>query len=159
MVVIPILSTRVPLFQGLQITHHPQVCLPRGSKALKTTTAVAASSNATFHHQMAFTAASTRWQQVGLTHWGLDKWPPFCRWHVRCIFFDGLMQERCNSSALAMELRLSCSNPSIYALNKISLKYVFKSQLGNMSTLICSGNGSVPSGIKAITWSNVVQVP
>ena len=27
--------------------------------------------------------------------------------------FDGLMQERCNSSALAMELRLSCTNPSI----------------------------------------------
>ena len=26
---------------------------------------------------------------------------------------DGLMQERRNSSALAMELRLSCSNPSI----------------------------------------------
>ena len=27
---------------------------------------------------------------------------------------DGLVQERCNSSALAMELRLSCTNPSIY---------------------------------------------
>ena len=25
---------------------------------------------------------------------------------------DGLVQERCNSSALAMELRLSCINPS-----------------------------------------------
>ena len=25
----------------------------------------------------------------------------------------GLVQERCNSSALAMELRLSCTNPSI----------------------------------------------
>ena len=28
---------------------------------------------------------------------------------------DGLMQERRNSSALAMELHLSCTNPSIYA--------------------------------------------
>ena len=25
---------------------------------------------------------------------------------------DGLVQERCNSSALAMELRLSCTNPA-----------------------------------------------
>ena len=31
--------------------------------------------------------------------------------HCSCI--DGLVQERCNSSALAMELRLSCTNPSI----------------------------------------------
>ena len=34
----------------------------------------------------------------------------------RSIFldhFDGLVQERCNSSALAMELHLSCTNPSI----------------------------------------------
>ena len=27
---------------------------------------------------------------------------------------DGLVQERRNSSALAMELRLSCTNPSVY---------------------------------------------
>ena len=35
-------------------------------------------------------------------------WPPLCA-HI-----DGLMQERRNSSALAMELRLSFINPSIY---------------------------------------------
>ena len=29
---------------------------------------------------------------------------------------DGLVQERRNSSALAMELRLSCTNPSIISL-------------------------------------------
>ena len=29
---------------------------------------------------------------------------------------DGLMQERRNSSALAVELRLSCTNPSVSAL-------------------------------------------
>ena len=29
------------------------------------------------------------------------------------LYFDGLVQERRNSSALAMELRLSCTNPSI----------------------------------------------
>ena len=29
---------------------------------------------------------------------------------------DGLVQEKRNSKALAMELRLSCTNPSIYSL-------------------------------------------
>ena len=29
-------------------------------------------------------------------------------------YFDGLVQERRNSNALAMELCLSCTNPSIY---------------------------------------------
>ena len=29
-------------------------------------------------------------------------------------YFDGLVQERRNSSALAMEFRLSCTKPSIY---------------------------------------------
>ena len=32
---------------------------------------------------------------------------------TRLPHFDGLVQERCNSSALAMELCLSCTNPSI----------------------------------------------
>ena len=50
-------------------------------------------------------------------------------WDIWCIVFthfndyiDGLVRERRNSSALAMELRLSCTNPSIYnyiALAKI----------------------------------------
>ena len=30
------------------------------------------------------------------------------------LFIDGLVQERRNSSALAVKLRLSCTNPSIY---------------------------------------------
>ena len=29
-------------------------------------------------------------------------------------YIDGYVQERCNSSALAMELHFSCTNPSIY---------------------------------------------
>ena len=32
---------------------------------------------------------------------------------MRNLHIDGLVQERRNSSALAMELRLSCTNPSI----------------------------------------------
>ena len=41
---------------------------------------------------------------------------PFCKpaaWYSK-THMDGLVQERRNSSALAMELRLSCTNPSIY---------------------------------------------
>ena len=38
--------------------------------------------------------------------------------HISCInpSVDGLVQERCNSSALAMELHLSCINPSVDGL-------------------------------------------
>ena len=36
----------------------------------------------------------------------MDQW---CHWHI-----DGLVWERRKSSALAMEIRLSCTNPSIY---------------------------------------------
>ena len=39
------------------------------------------------------------WKETILTRWGLDN-------------IDRLVQERRNSSALAMELRLSCTNPS-----------------------------------------------
>ena len=43
----------------------------------------------------------------------------FRRWgEMNCLSIianiDGLVQERRNSSVLAMELRLSCTNPSIY---------------------------------------------
>ena len=32
---------------------------------------------------------------------------------------DGLVKKKRNSSALAMELRLSCTNPSIYGINPV----------------------------------------
>ena len=45
-------------------------------------------------------------------------------WHVvRKHYFDVLVQERRNYSAFAMELRISCTNPSIWAANLISLPY------------------------------------
>ena len=34
---------------------------------------------------------------------------------LETLYLDGLMQERCNSSALAMELHLSCPNPLIFS--------------------------------------------
>ena len=36
-----------------------------------------------------------------------------CFWSKLLSHIDGLVQERCHSSALAMELCLSCTNPSI----------------------------------------------
>ena len=48
-----------------------------------------------------------------------------CGWWCQAICshrndynFDGLVQERHNSSALAMELRLSCTNPSIWSTDE-----------------------------------------
>ena len=37
-------------------------------------------------------------------------------YRINISYIDGLMQERRNSHALAMELRLSCINPSIYGM-------------------------------------------
>ena len=44
------------------------------------------------------------------------------------LFIDGLVQERPNSSVLAMELCLSCTNPSI-CLSDIMFKKKFKSNM------------------------------
>ena len=41
---------------------------------------------------------------------------PHCIWIPPQGHVDGLVQERRNSSALAMELRLSCTNPSMYTI-------------------------------------------
>ena len=35
---------------------------------------------------------------------------------------DGLVREKCNSSALAMELRLSCTDPSRYGVSVVISK-------------------------------------
>ena len=47
-------------------------------------------------------------------------------------YIDELVQERCNSSALAMELRLSCTNPLIYTVKLVEgvngIIYTVKSQ-------------------------------
>ena len=39
---------------------------------------------------------------------------------------DGLMQERRNSSPLAMELRLSCINPLIWNHLKLSIQFIIQ---------------------------------
>ena len=49
-----------------------------------------------------------------MTSFILNRCPSYFSWHWD-DHIDGLVQERRNSSALAMELRLSCTNPSIYA--------------------------------------------
>ena len=49
-----------------------------------------------------------------------------CNFLSACIKLniDGLVQERCNFSAIAMELHLSCINPSIWWWNPILLTYL-----------------------------------
>ena len=58
------------------------------------------------------------------SHYLYQNWPLPEKCHWKCLrhqslkwvwklHIDGLVQERCNSSALAMELHLSCINPSI----------------------------------------------
>ena len=54
------------------------------------------------------TGHSLRCQLYSLAH----QWASIFHLPLR---FDGLVQERCNSSALAMELHLSCTNPSTWA--------------------------------------------
>ena len=46
--------------------------------------------------------------------WRLDM--EYCLWD-QIIMFDSLVQEKCNSSALAMELHLSCTSPSMFAVS------------------------------------------
>ena len=51
-----------------------------------------------------------------------DQW----RYHILTSnhwYIDGLVQEKRNSSALAMELRLSCTNPSIWYCLKKACNY------------------------------------
>ena len=49
----------------------------------------------------------------------------FCIFFVMLFYFisymDGLVQERCNSIANALEFGLSCTKPSIYANGSASL--------------------------------------
>ena len=61
--------------------------------------------------------------------------PLLCRWnlctsmHMQKMFFDGSVQERRNSSVLEMELRLSCTSPSISS--------VFCWEINLMTFVIC----------------------
>ena len=70
---------------------------------------------------------------------------------------DGLVQERRNSSALAMELRLSCTNPSMCANNKLK-SYVFQYKLGSLQKFNYHHNIGLQSGVigelssKNIPW-------
>ena len=61
---------------------------------------------------------------MGCLLWGSERKLTVLQCH-HIVYLDGLVQERRNSSALAMELRLSCTNPSIcFNTNDISYKFV-----------------------------------
>ena len=78
------------------------------------------------------------------------------RWHVarrhqarislvlRNVQIDGLVQERCNSSALAMELRLSCTNPSKWVNSLVPSDNIWQQIWVNIG----AGNGLLPDSAK-----------
>ena len=69
--------------------------------------------------------------------------------------YDGLVQERRNSSTLAMELRLSCINPSIMHRSKL-IEAEWRIYASVKYTNIASDNGLSPIRRQAIIWTNAV---
>ena len=74
---------------------------------------------------------------------------------------DGLEQERCNSIANALELRLSCTNPLIFDLVYIPQALMFPVPMWGPklkrycpSRFIVSDNGLLPRQRQAIIWTN-----
>ena len=63
--------------------------------------------------------------------------------------FDGLVQERCNSSALAMELRLSCTYPSSCPW---CLKYVRYISLYRVNQQIIWADEATKSYYESVCW-------
>ena len=83
------------------------------------------------------------WCRQATSHYLSQCWPRFLspygvtrpQWVNSCFHFDGLMQDRCNSSALAIEIRLSCINPSIW-LHTISHEMFICDQLYSACTIL-----------------------
>ena len=63
---------------------------------------------------------------MGLT-WNIVNLQPILMTHNSTANIDGLVQERRNSSALAMELHLFRTNPLIYQTNKFCFPFIFPS--------------------------------
>ena len=80
--------------------------------------------------------------RIGSTHWCTEKIISYAYPDIysQQTHFDGLVQETRNSSALAMELRLSCTNPSIYGFRLIftlgSHRYIWVSSSFHKSVRI-----------------------
>ena len=66
------------------------------------------------------------------------------------VHINGLVQERRNSIAKALELRLSCTNPSIY-LSMFLSAYVERDQVSHLPALVSGQCGDV-----ADTWHQAV---
>ena len=66
------------------------------------------------------------------------------------VNIDGLVQEICNSSALAMELRLFCTNPSIWSL--LVARHLFGAR-ASATTMMTTPGTSYQEKIKGrTTW-------
>ena len=69
------------------------------------------------------------------------------------LYINGLVQERRNSSALAMELHLSCTNPSIYCL---AITRTNSATCPNSHNLITDKNLS--TAIKTVHFKNTLVI-
>ena len=67
-----------------------------------------------------------------------------CRSHR---FIDGLVQERRNSNADAVELRISCANPSICYLAPLVSESLFRRRSKKTSKLRVTGHSAVNSPV------------
>ena len=94
--------------------HHP------GNRGLQLLFAIAGTTN---DHEILYKPAQTPWQYFNYAQMGMYSTSPSCL-HAR-VHIDGLIQERRNSTANALELRLSCINQSIHKLDSIR-RYYFK---------------------------------
>ena len=69
-------------------------------------------------------------------------------------YVDGLVQDRCNSSAVVMELRLSCTNPTIFALT-CNLFSLYCEEFGEIWSQILSVNCNIISIFCSFTIAGV----
>ena len=70
---------------------------------------------------------NVRLMECSQLHWDINWNSSACisTYDIYKRYINGLVQERRNSSALAMELRLSCTNPSIYSAKNKARPSVF----------------------------------
>ena len=94
-----------------------------------------------------------KWQEV---YWYTELGPIHMGWFND--YFAGLVQERCNSIANAMELCLSRTNPSISCqclahYHDLMTYYIYIYASVN-KVIIGSGNGLAPIQYEAINWTS-----
>ena len=102
-------------------------------------------------------------QTNSLTSWNakLNRWDykkiTQCDFEVTLLFYiDGLVQEKRNSIANALELRLSCTNPTIYASAISFVEAAIKSEKDYDPVFIVSGNGRIIQHLRLLRYLQIM---